>query len=100
MPIQQEDRRLSRSSAALLIGLVVVIIVGGVLGSLSLLTHFGVLGSRSSANASTVVRGGTWTDDSLLQTLIRSFPMVRRFNLALRSTRRYTCPSSTGMHKG
>ena len=67
VPVQRKTRRLSRSSTALLIGLVVVIIAGGVLGSLSLLTHFGVLGSRSSANASTVVRGGTWTIDSLFQ---------------------------------
>ena len=63
MPIQQKSRRLPRRSAALLIGLVIVIIVGGLLSSVSLLTHFGVLGPRSGANASTVIRGGTWTDD-------------------------------------
>ena len=34
-------------SAALLIGLVVVIIAGGILGSVSLLAHFGVIGTRS-----------------------------------------------------
>ena len=34
-------------SAALLIGLAAVIIAGGILGSLSLLVHFGVLGARS-----------------------------------------------------
>ena len=33
-------------SAALLIGLVVVIIAGGVLGSVSLLAHFGVIGTQ------------------------------------------------------
>src|SRR5437667_1195629 len=61
MPVQQKARRLPRMSAALLIGLVVVIIPGGVLGSLSLLAHFGVIGARSGAT--TPVRGGTWTDD-------------------------------------
>jgi len=61
MPVQPKARRLPRISAALLIGLVVMIIAGGILGSLSLLTHFGVLGTHSGANAPTVVRGGTWT---------------------------------------
>ena len=51
MPVQQKTRRLSRISAALLIGLVVVIIAGGVLGSFSLLAHFGVIGARSAAPA-------------------------------------------------
>jgi peptide/nickel transport system substrate-binding protein len=45
----------------LLIGLVVVIIAGGVLGSLSLLSHFGVIGTHNNASALTPVRGGTWT---------------------------------------
>jgi peptide/nickel transport system substrate-binding protein len=63
MPVQQKPRRLPRISAALLIGLVVVIIAGGILGSLSLLAHFGVLGTHSGANAPTAVRGGTWTTD-------------------------------------
>ncbi len=61
MPVKPKARRLPRISAALLIGLVVVIIAGGVLGSVSLLAHFGVLGARSAAT--TPVRGGTWTDD-------------------------------------
>ena len=65
-------------SAALLIGLVVVIIAGGVLGSVSLLTHFGVLGAHSSATTLTPVRGGTWTIGCLCSSLIHSFPMVRR----------------------
>ena len=43
MPVQRKARRLPKTSAALLIGLVVVIIAGGILGSLSLLAHFGVL---------------------------------------------------------
>jgi peptide/nickel transport system substrate-binding protein len=61
MPVQQKARRLPRSRAALLIGLVVVIIAGSVLGSVSLLVHFGVLGARSATT--TPVRGGTWTYD-------------------------------------
>jgi len=63
MPVKQKSRRLPRSSAALLLGLVVVIITGGMLGSLSLLRHFGVLGTYSGTSVLTVARGGTWTDD-------------------------------------
>src|SRR5712692_200496 len=59
VPVQRKARDLSRSRAALLIGMVVLVVAGGVLGSLSLLAHFGVIGSRSSAT--TPVRGGTWT---------------------------------------
>ena len=47
--------------AVLLIGLVVLFIAAGMLGGLSLLAHFGVIGARSSSPAPTVVRGGTWT---------------------------------------
>jgi len=61
MPVQQKVRRLPRTTAALLIGLAVVVIAAGVLGSLSLLAHFGVLGARNGAL--TPVRGGTWTDE-------------------------------------
>jgi peptide/nickel transport system substrate-binding protein len=60
-PTTRQHRRATRRTAVLLIGLVVVIIVGGILGSLSLLTHFGVLGARSGTT--TPVRGGTWTLD-------------------------------------
>ena len=63
MPVQRKARRVSRTMAGLLIGLAVLVVAGGMLGSVSLLTHFGVLGARSGANASTVVRGGTWIDD-------------------------------------
>src|SRR2546430_2936149 len=62
MPVQRKARRIPRSSAALLIGLVVVIIAGGVLGSVSLLAHFGVIGTHSGSPALQPVRGGTWTD--------------------------------------
>ena len=61
MPVQQRARRLPRISTALLIGLVVLVIAGGVLGSLSLLAHFGVLGARTGPPAPSVVRGSTWT---------------------------------------
>jgi peptide/nickel transport system substrate-binding protein len=62
MPVQQKSKRLPRTTAALLMGLVVVIIAGGILGSLSLLAHFGVLGARSGATTPAVARGGTWID--------------------------------------
>src|SRR5437588_1405808 len=62
MPVQRKARRISRMSAALLIGLVVVIIAGGVLGSVSLLAHFGLIGTHSDSPALQPVRGGTWTD--------------------------------------
>jgi peptide/nickel transport system substrate-binding protein len=62
MPVQRKARRIPSMSAALLIGLVVVIIAGGVLGSMSLLAHFGVIGTRSGSPALQPVRGGTWTD--------------------------------------
>jgi ABC-type transport system substrate-binding protein len=39
----------------------VLVVAGGVLGSLSLLAHFGVLGTRSGATVPIAVRGGTWT---------------------------------------
>jgi ABC-type transport system substrate-binding protein/serine/threonine protein kinase len=61
MPVQRKARRLPRTRAALLIGLVVVVIATSALGSLGLLTHFGVLGAHSSAPAPIVVRGGIWT---------------------------------------
>src|SRR5205823_5328764 len=61
-PVQRKARRIPRTSAALLIGLVVVIIAGGILGSVSLLTHFGVIGTHTGSPALQPVRGGTWTD--------------------------------------
>jgi peptide/nickel transport system substrate-binding protein len=65
MPVQRKARRLSRTRAALLIGLAALVVAGGILGSLSLLAHFGVLGARSGTTTA-VVRGGTWTDDFFL----------------------------------
>jgi len=57
----QRRRTFADLPAALLIGLVVLIVAGGVLGSL--LAHFGVLGTHSGPTAPIAVRGGTWTDD-------------------------------------
>jgi len=62
LPVQQKTRRLFRSGTVLLMGLVVVVIAAGVLGSLSLLAHVGVIGPPSGAT--TVVRGGTWTENA------------------------------------
>jgi serine/threonine protein kinase len=66
-PSTRQPRRISRTTAALLIGLAVLVIIGGILGSLSLLTHFGVLGARSGATTPSVVRGGTWTEESVAE---------------------------------
>jgi peptide/nickel transport system substrate-binding protein len=60
IPVRQ--RGISRIAAGLLIGLVVLVIAGTILGSVSLLAHFGVIGTHSAATTS-VVRGGTWTAD-------------------------------------
>ncbi len=61
MPIKRKARRVSQIMAGILIGLAVLIIAAGVLGSLSLLAHFGVLGARSGPPAIPVARGGTWS---------------------------------------
>ncbi len=63
MPVQQKAKHLPRISAAMLIGLVVLVIAGGILGSLSLLAHFGMIGARSGPTTPIAVRGGIWTDD-------------------------------------
>ena len=60
MPVQRKARRLTRTSASLLIGLVFGIILI-ILSSLSLLAYYGMIGARSGAT--TPVRGGTWTLD-------------------------------------
>jgi peptide/nickel transport system substrate-binding protein len=61
MPVQRKATRLPRTRATLLIGLLVVLIAASALGSLGLLTHFGVLGAHSSPSIVQVARGGTWT---------------------------------------
>ena len=51
----------SRIKVGFLIGLAIPVIAGGLLGSLGLPTHFGVIGARRGAIASIVALGGTWT---------------------------------------
>jgi hypothetical protein len=63
LPVQRKARHLPRITAGLLIGLVALVIAGAVLGSLSLLARFGMLGARSVPPAATPVQGGTWTQD-------------------------------------
>jgi ABC-type transport system substrate-binding protein/serine/threonine protein kinase len=63
MPVKRKARHVSRPLAGLLIGLAVLVVAGGILGSLSLLTHFGVIGAHSNSTTISPVRGGTWTDE-------------------------------------
>lgn len=63
VPLRKWIKRPSGIHRALLIGLVVVLSTAGLLGSLSLLTHFGVFGTPSGSTTPPPVRGGTWTDD-------------------------------------
>jgi peptide/nickel transport system substrate-binding protein len=59
LPVRRKG--LARHTAALLISLAALVVLGGIVGSLSLLAHFGVLGARTGPPAPSVVRGGTWT---------------------------------------
>jgi ABC-type transport system substrate-binding protein/serine/threonine protein kinase len=61
MPVHRRASRVSFTMAGLLIGLAILVVAGAVLGSISLLTHFGVIGTSSSSPAPIVARGGTWT---------------------------------------
>ncbi len=63
-PSTRQPRRVARSTTGILIGLAVLVIAGGILGSLSLLAHFGVLGPRSGPPAVIPVHGGTWTAET------------------------------------
>ena len=63
MPSKQKARRVSRTMAGLLIGLAVLVVAGGILGSMSLLARFGVIGAQNTATTAIPVRGGTWTED-------------------------------------
>jgi hypothetical protein len=94
----QRRRTITDLPAALLIGLVVLVITAGVLGSTSLLAHFGVFGARSSPTTPTVVRGAPGLTSSL-RTQIRSSPMAGASQTRFRSTRHCTCRSSMGMRK-
>jgi ABC-type transport system substrate-binding protein/tRNA A-37 threonylcarbamoyl transferase component Bud32 len=62
MPVRQLPGRVSRTLLGTLIGLAVLVVAGGILGNLSLLAHFGVIGSLSPATTISPARGGTWTD--------------------------------------
>jgi peptide/nickel transport system substrate-binding protein len=62
-PLSSNRTGLSRIRVALLIGLAILVIAGGLLGSLSFLAHFRQAGTSSGATTVQVVRGGTWTED-------------------------------------
>jgi ABC-type transport system substrate-binding protein/serine/threonine protein kinase len=74
MPVQRKSRRLQRTTTTLLIGLAVLVVAGGMLGSLSLLAHFGVIGAQSASTALSPVRGGTWTDDLITDSINSLLP--------------------------
>jgi serine/threonine protein kinase len=65
MPVQRKSRRFPRTTATLLIGLAVLVVAGGILGSLSLLAHLGMIGAQSASTAPIPVRGGTWTEATI-----------------------------------
>jgi ABC-type transport system substrate-binding protein/serine/threonine protein kinase len=67
MPVQRRARRVSRTMAGILVGLAVLVVAGGILGSLSLLAHFGVIGAHNAPQAPIVSHGGTWTIGSFIQ---------------------------------
>ena len=54
---------LSRTRMGLLIGLVILVIAGGILGSLTLLARYQETGAYSEATTVQIVRGGTWIED-------------------------------------
>ena len=77
IPVKQKAKRLPRTSAALLVRLVVVVVAGGILGSLSLLAHFGVLVHRKQCHHSCGAR--RYLDSRpLLRRELRSPPMARQ----------------------
>jgi transcriptional regulator with XRE-family HTH domain len=99
-PSTPQPRRVARRTTGILIGLAVLVIAGGILGSLSLLAHFGVLGPRSGPPAVIPVRGGTWTaethdPDSLIPNGVPEGVMGAGGCRIMRCT----CRSSTGMRK-
>jgi peptide/nickel transport system substrate-binding protein len=60
-PRKRQRRPVSRRTAGILIGLVVVVLAGTILGSVNLLIHFVVIGTRNGALIPE--RGGTWIAD-------------------------------------
>jgi peptide/nickel transport system substrate-binding protein len=61
LPVMSNGKRPSLRRMVLLIGGAILLIIGGLSGSFSLLTHFGTLGRYSKPAALTPVHGGTWT---------------------------------------
>src|SRR6266702_1154512 len=61
-PSKRQRSGLSRRRTWLLITMVVLVIAGTILGSMSLLVHLGVIGTRS-VTPTPVTRGGTWAAD-------------------------------------
>ena len=57
------QRRIAGLPAGLIIGLVVLVVIGGIAGSLGLLAHNGVFAKHSGATTPIIARGGTWTID-------------------------------------
>jgi ABC-type transport system substrate-binding protein/serine/threonine protein kinase len=84
MPAQPKAQGISRTKVGLLIGLAVLVVAGGMLGSLSLFAHFGVLGAHSGSTTA-VVRGGTWTSDFWVdpQSLLPAAPNLAMIENAL-----------------
>ncbi len=64
LPVRQKARIISGTTTGLLISLSILVIIGCVLGAVSLGAHYGILGEREHPPALGVVRGGTWTDES------------------------------------
>ncbi len=74
-PAQPQRRRsIAGLPVALLITLVVLVVSAGLLGSLSLLAHFGVIGARNGAPTPIAVRGAPGRTTSY-KTHVRSFLM-------------------------
>ena len=62
-PAAPFTRTIAGLPAWLLIGLAVLVVAGGVLGSISLVAHFGKSNAHSNSNLPIAARGGTWTID-------------------------------------
>ncbi len=61
LPVTSNRKGPSLRRMVLLIGGAILLIIGGLLGSFSLLTHFGTIGRYSKPAALTPVHGGSWT---------------------------------------
>ena len=64
LPVRPQHRRtVAGLPGGFFIGLVALVVIGGIAGSLSLLAHAGVFASHSGATTPIIARGGTWTVD-------------------------------------